>query len=126
MKKQTKIDDLNEPVLPRKRLQPNYSIRQFVSGHEEMSNAVEPYYPTTAKEHFKAIYFETIDAVHKALKERLSNQEHFKAIYFETIDAVHKALKERLSNQEHFKAIYFETIDAVHKALKERLTNQVL
>ena len=35
-----------------------------------MSDAVEPYYPTTVKEHFKAIYFETIDAVHKALKER--------------------------------------------------------
>ena len=35
-----------------------------------MSDAVQPYYPTTVKEHFKAIYFETIDAVHKALKER--------------------------------------------------------
>ena len=41
-----------------------------MSGHEEKSVAVEPYYPTTVKEHFKAIYFETIDAVHNALKER--------------------------------------------------------
>ena len=56
--------------MPRKRRQPNYSILQFVSGHEEKSDAVEPYYPTTVKEHFKAIYFETIDAVHKALRER--------------------------------------------------------
>ena len=36
----------------------------------EKTDAVEPYYPTTVKEHFKAIYFETIDAVHKALRER--------------------------------------------------------
>ena len=61
---------MNEPVLPRKRRQPNSSLLQFVSGHEAKSDAVEPYYPTTVKEHFKAIYFETIDAVHKALKER--------------------------------------------------------
>ena len=26
-------------------------------------------YPTTVKEHFKAIYFETIDAVHNTLRE---------------------------------------------------------
>ena len=66
-KKAEKIYDLNEPVLPRKRRQPNYSILLFVSGHEENSDAVEPFYPTTVKEHFKAIYFE---AVHKALNER--------------------------------------------------------
>ena len=46
-------------------------ILKFVSGHEETSDAVEPYYPTTVREHFKAIYFETINAVHKAVKERL-------------------------------------------------------
>ena len=69
-KKVEKIDDLNEAVLPRKQWQPNYSILQFVSSHEEKSDTVEPYYPTTAKEHFKAIYFETINVVHKALKER--------------------------------------------------------
>ena len=69
-KKPERIDDLNEPVLPRKRHQPNYSILQFVTDHDERSNAVEQYYPITVKEHFKAIYFETIDAAHNALKER--------------------------------------------------------
>ena len=69
-KKVERIDDLNKPVLPRKRRRPNYSILQFVSGHEEKSDAVDSYYPTTVKEHFKAIYFETIDAVHNALKEK--------------------------------------------------------
>ena len=69
-KKVERIDDLNKPVLPRKRRRPNYSILQFVSGHEEKSDAFDSYYPTTVKEHFKAIYFETIDAVHNALKEK--------------------------------------------------------
>ena len=36
-KESDRIDDLNEPVLPRKRLQPNYSILQFMSGHEAKS-----------------------------------------------------------------------------------------
>ena len=69
-KKAETIDDLNKPVLPRKRRQPNYSILQFVSGHGEMSCAVGPYYPTTLKKHFKAIYFETINAVHKVMTVR--------------------------------------------------------
>ena len=66
-KRAERIKDLIEPVLPRKRRQPNYSILQFVSGHEEKSDAVQPYYPTTVKERFKAIYFEITDAVHNAL-----------------------------------------------------------
>ena len=49
-KESDRIDDLNEPVLPRKRLQPNFSILQFRSGHEEKSDPVEPYNPTTVKE----------------------------------------------------------------------------
>ena len=42
-KKAERSDDLNEPVLPRKRRQPNYSILEFVSGLEEKSDAAEPY-----------------------------------------------------------------------------------
>ena len=41
-----------------------------MSDHEEKSDAVEPYYPTTVKKNFKTIYFETIDDVLNALKER--------------------------------------------------------
>ena len=56
--------------MPRKRREPNYSILKFVSGNEKKSYAIEPYYPTTVKKSFKTIYFETIDAVLNALKER--------------------------------------------------------
>ena len=43
-KKAEKVDDLNEPFLPRKGRQPNYSILQFVSGYQGKSDAVESYY----------------------------------------------------------------------------------
>ena len=55
---------------PEKWCQQNYSILQFVGGHKETSDVLEPYYPTTVKEHFKAIYLETIDAVYNAMKGR--------------------------------------------------------
>ena len=41
-----------------------------MGGHKETSDVLEPYYPTTVKEHFKAIYLETIDAVYNAMKGR--------------------------------------------------------
>ena len=93
-KKAEKVGDLNEPFLPRKRHQPNYSILQFVSGYEGKSDAVESYYPTTVKEHFKAIYFETIDAVHNALREGFEqpsfiiflNLEHFVSVYADDVE----------------------------------------
>ena len=56
--------------MPRKRRQPIYSTLQCIISHGETSNVVEPYYPTTVKEQFKGIYFETIDAVRYAPKER--------------------------------------------------------
>ena len=56
-KKAERTDDLNEAVLIWN--WPNYTILQSVSGHEGKTDASEPYYPTTVKTHFKAIYFET-------------------------------------------------------------------
>ena len=51
-------------------------------------------YPTTVKEHFKAIYFETIDAVHNALRGGFeqpsfiffSNVEHFVSVYADDVE----------------------------------------
>ena len=88
-KKAERIDALNEPVLPRKRRWPNYPILQFVSSHEETSDAIEPYFPTTVKKHFKVIYFETINAVHKALKERF---EELSFIIFPKVEQLLKSI----------------------------------
>ena len=48
-KKAGTTHDLNEAVFPRKRSWPNHTILQSVSGHEEKTDAVEPYDPTTVK-----------------------------------------------------------------------------
>ena len=48
-KKAGTTHDLNEAVFPRKRSWPNYTILQSVRGHEEKTDAVEPYDPTTVK-----------------------------------------------------------------------------
>ena len=59
VKKAERTDDLNEAVFPRKWNWPNYTILQSVSGREGKTDVFEPYYPTTVKARFKAIYFET-------------------------------------------------------------------
>ena len=46
----------------------NYSILQFVSGHEKLSDRVEPYYPSAVKEYLKNIYL--FNAFHDTIKER--------------------------------------------------------
>ena len=70
VKKTERTDGLNKPVLLRKWCRPHFPTLQFVSRHEEKSDAVEPYYPNLVKEHFEVINYKTIDAVHNVLKER--------------------------------------------------------
>ena len=54
----------------RKWCRPRFPTLQFVSRHEEKSDAFEPYYPNIIKEHFEVIYYKTLNAVHNVLKER--------------------------------------------------------
>ena len=41
-----------------------------MSGHENTPDTVEPHYTTIVKEHFEAIYFETIEAVYNAPRKK--------------------------------------------------------
>ena len=60
--------EIGQPDLPRKRKRPNYSILQYVTGYEgPASNA---YHPETAAEYFKQMYFEALDAIVNAIKDR--------------------------------------------------------
>ena len=51
----SKIEMIEEPTLPRKRNQPNYSILTYIEGHE---NSKEDYHPNSPVDHFKQIYFD--------------------------------------------------------------------
>ena len=112
-KRAEKLDDLNKPVLPRKSRQPNYSILQFVSGHEKKSDADEPFYPIIVKEHIKAIYFGNIDAVYNALKERLEERIF---IIFSNVEQLFKSI-----NGESYQKEYddFESVYADHVEIME-------
>ena len=61
------------------------------------SDRVEPYYSTTVKEHFKVIYFETVDAVHNELKERFG-QPRF--IIFSNVEQL---LLKSINGESHLK-----------------------
>ena len=111
VRKQKKNNELNEPLLPRKRRKPIYSILQFVSGHDEKSDAVQPYYPTTVKEHFKAIYFEAIDAVHKALKERFGQPSFI--IFSNVEQLLLKSINGKIYQKEYdnFVSVYADDVE---------------
>ena len=113
-KRAEKLDDLNKPVLPRKSRQPNYSILQFVSGHKKKSDADEPFYSIIVKEHIKAIFFGTIDAVYYALKERL--EERIFIIFSNVEQLLFKSI-----NGESYQKEYddFESVYADHVEIME-------
>ena len=55
-KKAAKLD-VEEPMLPRKRRRPKYSILQYVQGHKETARNTEAYHPESAADHYRIIYF---------------------------------------------------------------------
>ena len=75
--------DIEEPILPRKRRMPKYSILQYVHGYEEASRNTEAFSPSTVEDHYKLIYFEEIDTVIMAIKDRFE-QPSFK--FFSSIE----------------------------------------
>ena len=56
-----------EPTLPRQRKRLNYSILTYIEGHE---NGKEDYHPNTQVDHFKQIYFDALDNIINAIKDR--------------------------------------------------------
>lgn len=60
--KANEIESLSEPVLPRKRRAP--------SRYEEGTG--EPYYPATPREYYRSIFYEALDTIILAIKERFS------------------------------------------------------
>ena len=67
-KSASKIDEISTPMLPRKRNKLNYSILQYVEGNPKPTG--EAYHPENAYNHFKQIYFEALDAIVNAIKDR--------------------------------------------------------
>ena len=86
-----KISAILEPALPRKRKRPHYSILQCVEGGTQSSQ--EKYYPDNAFDYFKPIYYEALDSIIHAIKDRF-NQPAFE-MYAETEQLLLKAAKKQ-------------------------------
>ena len=67
-KSAAKIEMIEEPTLPRKRKQPNYSILTYIEGHEK---GREDYHANSPVHHFKQIYFVALDNIINAIIDRL-------------------------------------------------------
>ena len=85
----SKIEAVSAPTVPRKRKRPNYSILLYVTGNPE---ATAPHYhPQTPYDHYKPIYFEALDSIVAAIKERF-DQPAFKT-FMEAEQLFLKAIK---------------------------------
>ena len=67
LKKAKHHDYISEPQLPRKRKKPNYSTIEHNIGFEDHD---DPYYPSSAVERYRQMYYEIIDLFLVAIKER--------------------------------------------------------
>ena len=77
MKLATEHRQIEQPSLPRKRKRPNYSILQYVEGHQ----SAEGHHPLTVEDRCKSMYYEAIDAILQAIMKGF-DQSSFKAQYF--------------------------------------------
>ena len=65
---------IEQPTLPRKRNQPNYSILTYVEGHL----SAESHHPVTVENYYRNLYFKAIDSIVQGLMSRFE-QPSFKA-----------------------------------------------
>lgn len=71
----SKIEAISPPALTRKRRKPNYSMLHYVTGNKEATAAA--YYPENPYDHYKPIYYEALDSIVNAIKDRF-DQPTFK------------------------------------------------
>ena len=82
IKKADKLD-IEEPKMPRKHRKQKYSILRYVEGHEKTSNDTEAYYPQTAADYYRSIYYDADDTVIMAIKDRFEEPSYQ---FFSTIE----------------------------------------
>ena len=59
--------DLEDAMLPRKKNPPNYSRLHLLDDHRDQA---DPFYPSSIEEHFWVVYYQVIDSITRAIKDR--------------------------------------------------------
>ena len=121
----SKIEMIEEPTLPRKRKPPNYSILTYNEGHE---NGKEDYHGNSPVDHFKQIYFDALDNIINAIKDRFDQPGY--QIFSDVEQLLLKAIwKEsygcelrRISVSSHQNLICFQlSLKEIHPAALKKL-----
>ena len=76
VKKASQFHFVDNPVLSRKRKEPNYRKMTDIYNVTRRSKSSEPYHPLTQKEHYKQIYFEVLDVMINSVKEKFSQPSY--------------------------------------------------
>lgn len=84
-KKASKFNFINDPVLPRRRNDPNYKRLTDYFVVERTSSGADPFYASSPIEHYRRLYFEILDTMINAIKDRF-NQPSF--VIFESLENV--------------------------------------
>ena len=68
-KKSSSFDFIQKPILPRKRRNPNYKTMNdyFRADGRLEDKTTEAYYPATAKQHYRGLHYEVLDAILNAI-----------------------------------------------------------
>lgn len=101
-----KISFVEEPVLKRKRIAPNYSILQYVEGYNTSSTTA--HHPETPRDHYRSVFYGSIDALVSSVRERF-DQPSF--LVFEQLESLLlKALQgQDISKEAAFASEKYET-----------------
>ena len=67
---------INEPILPRKRKSPNYKSLNDFFIVEGQSLKAQPYFPSSLKEHYQAVFLEVLDLIINSIQNRFDRQQH--------------------------------------------------
>ena len=76
VKKKAAYLDTEEPSLRKKRRRPKCSILKFFEVHEETSRITEAFHPETAADHYRSIFYDTIDTVIMTIKGRFEQPRY--------------------------------------------------
>ena len=66
----SEIEAISQPAPPRKQRKPNYSILHFVTGSPQATAAA--HYLENPYEYYKFIYYEALDSIAHAIKDRFN------------------------------------------------------
>ena len=126
-KKASKLTFVEDPVLPRKRRNPNYKTMNNYFGVDRNTKGAEPHHPKTVQEHYRQIYFEILDVTINSINDRF-NQSSFKVFQaFENLllDAINQNQNDDITREAVLER-YRDEVDLEMVSIEANILRTVL